>query len=389
MAYMPMAQRAYSRTQTFSSSNYWVDVVFSSGPAPTLNSIAVTPANPTIQAGATQQFTATGTYSDSSTQNITNQVTWASATTTVATINASGLASGVAAGTSNISATQGTVSGSTVLTVQPAAPAPLAITTNSPLPGGTVGVAYSATLARSGGTPPYTWSITAGCCPAGLTLTASTGSIAGTPTTAGTFTFTVQVDGFGHSYTASKLEHYHCRRDCEHGFLGADYPNAPVTSNAGDNNGFETNPTNAFASDGLFAVDANSGTSTGTDAPSTARTNIVLQLRSSTSAADRCNDSGHRSPLRRAGQQHDERPEDVCSALLEWWHILDYGAEYSHVKHDHCNVHVRRCGQSLGAHFLDIDRAQQREFRVRITNVASSTARTFSLDGVAVRVTYQ
>ena len=97
MVYTPMAQRSVFPNQTFNSSNYWVDVVFSSGPAPTLNSIAVTPANPTIQAGGTQQFTATGTYSDGSTQNITSQVTWASATTTVATINASGLASGVAA----------------------------------------------------------------------------------------------------------------------------------------------------------------------------------------------------------------------------------------------------------------------------------------------------
>ena len=41
-------------------------------PAPTLTSIAVTPANPTIQTGATQQFTAEGTYSDTSKQNITN-----------------------------------------------------------------------------------------------------------------------------------------------------------------------------------------------------------------------------------------------------------------------------------------------------------------------------
>ena len=58
-----------------------------SGPAaPTLISIAVTPANPTIQTGATQQFTATGTYSDLSTQNITTQVTWASSPTGVATI---------------------------------------------------------------------------------------------------------------------------------------------------------------------------------------------------------------------------------------------------------------------------------------------------------------
>ncbi|MGH9893900.1 MAG: DUF4082 domain-containing protein, partial [bacterium] len=56
-------------TNTFNSSNYWVDVVFIPGTAPTLASIAVTPANPTIQTSATQQFTATGTYSDSSTQN--------------------------------------------------------------------------------------------------------------------------------------------------------------------------------------------------------------------------------------------------------------------------------------------------------------------------------
>ena len=174
-------------SQTFSSSNYWVDVVFNSGSAPTLNSIAVTPANPTIQTGGTQQFTATGTYSDNSTQNITSQVTWASSNTAVTTINASGLATGVATGTSTISATQGSISGTTTLTVQPAA---LNITTAS-LPGGTVAVAYSATLTATGGTSPYSWSITTGSLPSGLTLSA-TGNITGTPTAAGTSTFTIQ-----------------------------------------------------------------------------------------------------------------------------------------------------------------------------------------------------
>jgi len=47
---------------------------------------SVTPANPSIAKGLTQQFTATGTYSDASTQNITSTLTWASATTSVATI---------------------------------------------------------------------------------------------------------------------------------------------------------------------------------------------------------------------------------------------------------------------------------------------------------------
>src|SRR5262249_53100437 len=85
-----------------------------------LQSIAVTPANPTIAKGATQQFTATGSYSDKSTKDLTGQVTWAAATTAVATIPAAGLATAVNTGTSTISATLGGVTGSTVLTVSAA-----------------------------------------------------------------------------------------------------------------------------------------------------------------------------------------------------------------------------------------------------------------------------
>ena len=65
----------------------------------------MTPANPSVAKGTTEQFTATGTYSDNSTQNLTSQVTWASATTSVATITATGLATAVGTGTSTISAT--------------------------------------------------------------------------------------------------------------------------------------------------------------------------------------------------------------------------------------------------------------------------------------------
>ncbi len=174
--------------QTFSSANYWVDVVFKPGPAPTLTSIAVTPATPSIAVGTAQQFTATGTYSDGSTQNVTSQATWASSSTAVATINSAGLATGVGAGSTNISATLSSVTGNTLLTVQPAS---LAITTAS-LPSGTVSMAYSATLTASGGTTPYTWSIASGL-PPGLTLNSTSGAITGTPTTAGTYSFTAQV----------------------------------------------------------------------------------------------------------------------------------------------------------------------------------------------------
>jgi trimeric autotransporter adhesin len=106
-----------------------------------LESIAVTPANPSVAAGLTEQFIATGTYSDKSTQNLTSQVTWASATTSVATIsNASGsqgLATGVSAGTSTISTTLGGITDSTVLTVTAAVLQSIAVTpANTSLPAG-------------------------------------------------------------------------------------------------------------------------------------------------------------------------------------------------------------------------------------------------------------
>lgn len=73
------------------------------------------------------------------------------------------------------------------------APAALSITTASPLPGGNQNVAYSTTLAATGGVPGYTWAITVGTLPTGLSLGASTGIISGTPTGSGTSNFTIQV----------------------------------------------------------------------------------------------------------------------------------------------------------------------------------------------------
>jgi uncharacterized protein YjdB len=74
-------------------------------PARNLTSIAVTPASPAnLAVGATQQFVATGTYSDGSTADISSQVTWTSTTANVATISTLGLATGVASGTTGITA---------------------------------------------------------------------------------------------------------------------------------------------------------------------------------------------------------------------------------------------------------------------------------------------
>src|SRR6266852_6368267 len=65
--------------------------------------------------------------------------------------------------------------------------------TTSNLPSGQVQVAYQTTLAATGGTPPYTWSIASGVLPTGLALSASSGTISGAPTQAGSFPLTFQV----------------------------------------------------------------------------------------------------------------------------------------------------------------------------------------------------
>jgi hypothetical protein len=89
----------------------------STGTAPTLVSIAVTPANPSLTAGNTQQFSAAGTYSDSSTKDLTSFATWSTSNPAIATINSAGLASTASAGSTTITATAGNVSGVATLTV--------------------------------------------------------------------------------------------------------------------------------------------------------------------------------------------------------------------------------------------------------------------------------
>ena len=84
--------------------------------SPVLTSIVVSPANPSLALGDTQPFTATGTYSDGSTQDISSAVTWTSSVPSVASLNA-GLATGARGGTSTIMAASGSVSGLTTLTV--------------------------------------------------------------------------------------------------------------------------------------------------------------------------------------------------------------------------------------------------------------------------------
>lgn len=81
--------------------------------------------------------------------------------------------------------------------------AALSISTGPQLPSGTTGVQYSQTLTANGGTPPYSWAVTDGALPSGLTLNAATGAIGGIPAKSGTFSFEVTVKDSA-SATATK-----------------------------------------------------------------------------------------------------------------------------------------------------------------------------------------
>ena len=85
---------------------------------PTLTTVTVTPATPSVVAGSTLQMTATGSYDDGSTKNITGTATWTTSDASVATVSSAGLLTGVAAGTATITASSGAISGTTTATIQ-------------------------------------------------------------------------------------------------------------------------------------------------------------------------------------------------------------------------------------------------------------------------------
>ncbi len=116
--------------------------------------------------------------------------TFTNTTQLIATVPAN-----ISAGTFSVSVINpgGAVSNALPLTVNPKANTTVTVTTTSPLTSGVVGTFYSQTLAASGGTPPYTWTVLSGSLPAGLTLS-SGGVLSGTPLVAGTQTFTVSLN---------------------------------------------------------------------------------------------------------------------------------------------------------------------------------------------------
>ncbi|MDR3491540.1 MAG: Ig-like domain-containing protein [Gammaproteobacteria bacterium] len=102
----------------------------------TLTSITITPTSPSVANGNTEQFTATGIFSDNSNQDLTSQVTWSSSNTAVATISnvsgQNGIATTKSLGSTTITATFGAISGSTTLHVTSAALTSISVTPTNP-----------------------------------------------------------------------------------------------------------------------------------------------------------------------------------------------------------------------------------------------------------------
>jgi hypothetical protein len=95
-----------------------------------LTSIAVTPANATINVRGTQQFVAVGTYSDNSNAIITNTANWTSSSTATATVLGTGIATGIAQGATTITASADGISAGATLNVLASAPPPVSTAIN-------------------------------------------------------------------------------------------------------------------------------------------------------------------------------------------------------------------------------------------------------------------
>ena len=161
---------------------------------------------------------------------------------------------------------------------------------------------------------------------------------------------------------------------------------AAVTSGSGDNNGYELNPANAFANDGVFAVDMNSGTNNQTSCTSNRKDRHTFQ-NYNVSIPSGATITG--IEVRADGRVDSTSGAPKFCVQLSW----NGGASWTAAKST-STLTTSEATYLLGGaadtwgRSWTIGDFSNANFRVRITDVASSTARDFSLDWIAVQVTY-
>lgn len=136
---------------------------------PVLQRLDVTAPSASLAVGRTQQLTATGVYSDGSTQNLTSTATWTPSTGPVLRVSSAGVMTAVGVGTTNATATVGLVSGSSSLSVTPAVLDAITIAPVNP----SLGLGQSVTLVATG-----RWSDNTTTTLTGVTWTSETPAVA-------------------------------------------------------------------------------------------------------------------------------------------------------------------------------------------------------------------
>ncbi len=164
-------------------------------------------------------------------------------------------------------------------------------------------------------------------------------------------------------------------------------PSAQAAGPGGDGNGFETNPTNAFADDSLFAVDSLSGTSGSVDCASSARDrqdyfNYGISVPSGSSI------TGVEVRLDAKVDAVGNETPGLCVQLSS-----DGGATWTAAKKTptlsttEMTYLLGGAADTWGRSWVDTNFADA-NFRVRLTTIAYSNQRSFSLDWAAVKVSY-
>lgn len=161
-----------------------------------VSSVTVAPSGIELDIGSTQTLMATVLTQGGIDVTSSSTITWSSNSATVASVSGGGATAtvtGSAAGSTLVTATASGIDGEADVVVRPDPP----VIATTDVPDGEVGVAYDETLSATEGDGTYSWSVSAGALPTGLTFEAATGVLSGTPAVEGTFDFTVQVTSAG------------------------------------------------------------------------------------------------------------------------------------------------------------------------------------------------
>jgi uncharacterized protein YjdB len=145
--------------------------------APNMTAIQITPSSVAIPLGAGQQLTATATYTDGTSSNVTNSVTWSTTPNTVASVSAAGMVQSVSKGSFSITATSGTINGSLNATVINAALQSLQVLpTSASIPKGTTQPFSATAIFTDGSKQDVTGSATWQSSNTGVATVSSTGT---------------------------------------------------------------------------------------------------------------------------------------------------------------------------------------------------------------------